>query len=305
MAHPRAVRRHPPGGADFAARLAGRTVTGGPPPRQVPVARPGRRGPTGDDAVLAHLGMSGQMLVADPGRAGREAPADPASGSPTTGRSCGSSTSARSAGCRCTRWCRRSGGGLLPAADRAHRPRPDGPGVRPRRRGGRACAAGAPGSSARCWTRPWSPASATSTPTRRSGGPGCTAPGPPSGSPGPQGRAVLAAASRGDGRGAGRGRHLVRRAVRQRQRGVGLLRPLAGRLRAGRPAVPALRHPDPPRPVHEPQQLHLPALPAPPPHPHPDRPRHVITTRRDSGRRDDVRARAGVRAAGVRASRGA
>ena len=28
VAHPRAVRRHPPGGVDFAARLAGRTVTG-------------------------------------------------------------------------------------------------------------------------------------------------------------------------------------------------------------------------------------------------------------------------------------
>jgi formamidopyrimidine-DNA glycosylase len=58
VAHPRAVRRHLPGGADFAARLAGRTVT---------AAR--RRGkylwlPLDDgDAVLAHLGMSGQLLV--------------------------------------------------------------------------------------------------------------------------------------------------------------------------------------------------------------------------------------------------
>ena len=56
--HPRAVRRHVPGGADFAARLAGRTVT---------AAR--RRGkylwlPLDDGgAVLAHLGMSGQLLV--------------------------------------------------------------------------------------------------------------------------------------------------------------------------------------------------------------------------------------------------
>jgi formamidopyrimidine-DNA glycosylase len=67
VAHPRAVRRHPAGGADFAARLAGRTVT---------AAR--RRGKylwleldgsgVGGDAVLAHLGMSGQMLVEDPGR---------------------------------------------------------------------------------------------------------------------------------------------------------------------------------------------------------------------------------------------
>ena len=58
VAHPRAVRRHVPGGADFAARLVGRTVI---------AAR--RRGkylwlPLDDgDAVLAHLGMSGQLLV--------------------------------------------------------------------------------------------------------------------------------------------------------------------------------------------------------------------------------------------------
>ncbi|HVH20830.1 MAG TPA: bifunctional DNA-formamidopyrimidine glycosylase/DNA-(apurinic or apyrimidinic site) lyase [Pseudonocardia sp.] len=67
VAHPRAVRRHPTGGVDFADRLAGRTVTG--------VRRRGKylwlemdAAAEGDDAVLAHLGMSGQMLVADPGR---------------------------------------------------------------------------------------------------------------------------------------------------------------------------------------------------------------------------------------------
>ena len=65
--HPRAVRRHPTGAADFTARLAGRTLRA--------AARRGKylwleldsAGP-GDDALLAHLGMSGQMLVADPGR---------------------------------------------------------------------------------------------------------------------------------------------------------------------------------------------------------------------------------------------
>jgi len=55
--HPRAIRRHEAGPADFAARLSGRTIDG---------AR--RRGkylwlPVGDDALLAHLGMSGQLLV--------------------------------------------------------------------------------------------------------------------------------------------------------------------------------------------------------------------------------------------------
>jgi formamidopyrimidine-DNA glycosylase len=55
--HPRAVRRHEGGPVDFAARLTGRTIDG---------AR--RRGkylwlPVGDDALVAHLGMSGQLLV--------------------------------------------------------------------------------------------------------------------------------------------------------------------------------------------------------------------------------------------------
>ncbi|MEV7420866.1 bifunctional DNA-formamidopyrimidine glycosylase/DNA-(apurinic or apyrimidinic site) lyase [Streptomyces sp. NPDC089919] len=57
--HPRAVRRHPAGGADFAARLTGETV--GAPMRRgkylwLPLA--GR-----DLSVLGHLGMSGQLLV--------------------------------------------------------------------------------------------------------------------------------------------------------------------------------------------------------------------------------------------------
>ncbi|MEW1638867.1 bifunctional DNA-formamidopyrimidine glycosylase/DNA-(apurinic or apyrimidinic site) lyase [Streptomyces sp. NPDC093801] len=57
--HPRAVRRHPAGGADFAARLAGGTI--GVPRRRgkylwLPLE--GR-----DLSVLGHLGMSGQLLV--------------------------------------------------------------------------------------------------------------------------------------------------------------------------------------------------------------------------------------------------
>lgn len=57
--HPRAVRRHAGGGADFAARLAGETF-----------AVPRRRGKylwlplaERDLSVLGHLGMSGQLLV--------------------------------------------------------------------------------------------------------------------------------------------------------------------------------------------------------------------------------------------------
>ena len=56
--HPRAVRRHVPGGSDFAGRLAGRRVLGSE-----------RRGKylwlplDSGEALLAHLGMSGQLLV--------------------------------------------------------------------------------------------------------------------------------------------------------------------------------------------------------------------------------------------------
>ncbi|TDQ53675.1 bifunctional DNA-formamidopyrimidine glycosylase/DNA-(apurinic or apyrimidinic site) lyase [Actinorugispora endophytica] len=60
--HPRSVRRHAPGPADFTGRLAGRSV-----------ARARRRGKylwltlDSGDALLAHLGMSGQLLVQPPG----------------------------------------------------------------------------------------------------------------------------------------------------------------------------------------------------------------------------------------------
>lgn len=57
----RSVRRHLPGPDDFAARLSGREVVGA-----------ARRGKylwlqlDGDDAVLCHLGMSGQFLISAP-----------------------------------------------------------------------------------------------------------------------------------------------------------------------------------------------------------------------------------------------
>ena len=59
--HPRSVRRHLAGPEDFAAVLAG---------RRAGAAR--RRGKylwlqMGSDALLAHLGMSGQLIVGDPG----------------------------------------------------------------------------------------------------------------------------------------------------------------------------------------------------------------------------------------------
>jgi formamidopyrimidine-DNA glycosylase len=60
--HPRSVRRHLPGPTDFVGALAGRTVTG--------VRRRGKYLwlPLDDDAaIIGHLGMSGQMLLRQPG----------------------------------------------------------------------------------------------------------------------------------------------------------------------------------------------------------------------------------------------
>jgi formamidopyrimidine-DNA glycosylase len=70
VTHPRAVRRHPGGGGDFAARLRGRTLTGASRRGKylwLPMAGPGGPGGQPDEAVLAHLGMSGQLLVRPPG----------------------------------------------------------------------------------------------------------------------------------------------------------------------------------------------------------------------------------------------
>ena len=62
----------------------------------------GRRQPAPAVALMAHLGMSGQLLMQDAGRSGRKAPEGPAAAQP--GRracrsSCGSWTSASSAAC--------------------------------------------------------------------------------------------------------------------------------------------------------------------------------------------------------------
>jgi formamidopyrimidine-DNA glycosylase len=61
VCHPRAVRRHVAGPADFAARLVGRRI--------VAVERRGKYlwwVLDDDQAVVAHLGMSGQLVLPDP-----------------------------------------------------------------------------------------------------------------------------------------------------------------------------------------------------------------------------------------------
>lgn len=69
--HPRAVRRHAAGPADFAAAVSGLTVTGASRRGKylwLPVAPGPAGGSVAEDALLAHLGMSGQLLLGDPGR---------------------------------------------------------------------------------------------------------------------------------------------------------------------------------------------------------------------------------------------
>jgi len=75
--HPRAVRRHAAGPGDFSAALTGLTVAGARRRGKylwLPVAgrTPGAAGDgllsPAEDALLAHLGMSGQLLLGDPGR---------------------------------------------------------------------------------------------------------------------------------------------------------------------------------------------------------------------------------------------
>jgi formamidopyrimidine-DNA glycosylase len=63
--HPRAIRRHAPGAEHFAAALVGRTIAGACRRGKylwLPLDGPGGPG----DAILAHLGMSGQLLVQPP-----------------------------------------------------------------------------------------------------------------------------------------------------------------------------------------------------------------------------------------------
>ncbi|MFI0450506.1 bifunctional DNA-formamidopyrimidine glycosylase/DNA-(apurinic or apyrimidinic site) lyase [Actinomadura sp. 6N118] len=69
--HPRAVRRHTAGADDFAGLLTGRTIVA---PRRrgkymwLPLTEAGQPEERPVEALLAHLGMSGQLLVGEPGR---------------------------------------------------------------------------------------------------------------------------------------------------------------------------------------------------------------------------------------------
>ena len=107
VVRPRDRRRRgaaPAGGP--AARAAGR-ASSPPGSRAARCCRAERRGKylwlplsaAAEEALLAHLGMSGQLLVVDPDCAAREAPAGPHRLRATAARTCASSTSAPSGTC--------------------------------------------------------------------------------------------------------------------------------------------------------------------------------------------------------------
>ena len=181
--HPRAVRRHLEGAEHFVAALTGRTLTAAHRRGKylwLPLAEPD--GAPSGRALVAHLGMSGQLLVEKPSQpdethlrarftftdGGRELRfVDQRTfGGLAVEESCRATADPRR-GWRTSRSTRST----TPSTSMPSPPR---------------CAGGAPRSSGRCSTRPSSAASATSTPTRRCGGPGCTAPGPPTSSPAPR-----------------------------------------------------------------------------------------------------------------------
>ena len=262
--HPRAARRHLAGPDDVVARLLGRTVLGACRRGKylwLPLSAPGIPGEPGGAALLGHLGMSGQLLVLPPGE--------------PTGPHLRARLSFTDGGRELRYVDQRTFGGLsveplvgppggeVPAAI-AHIARdPLDPAfddaaftaaLRRRRTGLKRAlldqslvsGIGNIYADEALWRARLHYARPTETLTR----PGVAR--------------LLAGVRGGAGRGAGGRRHVVRLAVRRRQRRERLLRPVAGRLRPAGRAVPPVRHPDPPRPVHEPLVLHLPALPAPP-----------------------------------------
>ena len=248
--HPRPVRRHLLGADDFAAQLAGRTF-----------AEPRRRGKylwlplTDGNAVLAHLGMSGQFRLDD-----ADAP-------------------------------------LAPNTRVLFRFADGDPGLRfvdQRMFGGLSLSPGGaelPDEVAHIGRDPFDPdfdlaaavarLRAKRTGIKRAlldqqlvsgigniyadealvGRPDALRVADPGPDPGP-GHRGADRRRRGDAQRSRPRRHVLRLPLRQRQRQQRLLRPLAGRVRAGGRALPALRHADPPGAVHEPVVLPLPPLPA-------------------------------------------
>ena len=159
---------------------------------------PGRRAETAGAApglpavaLMAHLGMSGQLLMQDDAVPDEKhlkvrLRLSPRDGMPDATEVRGPAHLRRPvrhlAGPDGRRRPRRAGRGPAAAHRRGsvpHRPRPPRPVLFLRRFSTAGSGAGRPASNGHCWTRAWSPASATSTPTRPCGGPSFTTPVPP------------------------------------------------------------------------------------------------------------------------------
>src|SRR5262249_50737207 len=257
--HPRAVRRHAPGPDDFSAALSGLTVTGTGRRGKylwLPVMEgtPGERSVAGD-ALLAHLGMRGQLLLGDP-----ERPLSPHVRIRFTFADAGPDlrfTDQRTFG----HMAFVAGGAVLPSMIAHIAPDPMDPdfdeaAVIGRLRSRHAAVKGAlldqslGGGIGDIYARRalqrgelhWAPPAAGAHPGR--------------------GRAAAGGRARGPGRGADRRRHLVRQPVRERQRGERVLRQVTRCLRPRGRAVPTLRDRHPAGSVHEQVRLQLPGLPA-------------------------------------------
>ena len=129
------------------------------------------------DALLGHLGMSGQILVQPP-----DSPEEKhlrvrlALDGAAEGRELRFVDQRMFGGLSVSGGWRRAAAG-----DRAHRPRPARPGVRRRGVRGEGAPPGVGDQAPAARPEPHLRASATSTPTRRCGAPGCTASGPATG----------------------------------------------------------------------------------------------------------------------------
>jgi len=226
--HPRAVRRHAAGRDDFEAATRGLVVTAALRRGKylwLPVAQDAP-GSAAEDALLAHLGMSGQLLLNEPGD-----PVSPHVRIRFTFTDSGPElrfTDQRTFG----HILLDRGGAALPAPIAHIAPDPleaafDEGAVLDRLR-----------------TRQTGIKRALLDQSLMSGQ-GHLQPAPG------QGHRAARGGARGPGRRAGRGRHLVRQPVCERQRRKRILRPVIGGIRARRRAMPAVRGAGAARSVHE------------------------------------------------------
>ena len=228
-------RRHVAGAADLAARLAGR-----PSRRRAGAASTSGCRSTAGDALRRPPRHERPAARRSAGRAGRDAPAGAARASPTAALSCASSTSARSAAWRSSRTpataCRRRVAHI--ARD------PLDPDFDLDAVVARAAAAADRAQAGAARPDAGQRASATSTPTRPCGGPGCTGPGRPTSSRRPTRPRCSRPRARSCARRSGQGGTSFDALYVNVNGESGYFDRSLARVRPGGPAVRALRHAD-------------------------------------------------------------